>query len=145
MSDRILFMLSRIQHVLSTHVRRELNEKGIVLSPGQIGILFTLEHGAETTMGELSGALEMDNAAASRLVDKLEKQGLVERFINPDDRRQIKIRMTPKGDDQARAAKAVVKGVNTRLRDGFTIDEIAVYNRVNRAIIEKFSIKESEK
>lgn len=139
MSEKILFMLARIQHALTMHVKTELKKEGIVLSPGQIGILLALEKEKQTTMGELSRILEMDNAAASRLVDKLEKQGLVERLINPKDRRQIKIRATDKGLGQAVITKNVIKTVNLTIQDGFSKEEIETYNRVNQSIIQKFN------
>ena len=97
MQDRFLFMLSKIQNKLSSHIRRKLKEQGVVLSPGQMGILLALENEKQTTMGELSRILEIDNAAITRLVDKLEKLDFVERQINLKDRRQMLITITSSG------------------------------------------------
>ena len=140
MSDKLLFLLSRVDSRLASHLKREFRKKGIALSPGQIGILFVLESDGQTTMGYLSQRLDIDNAAISRLVDKLEKQGLVERHINPEDRRQMLIAATEAGLSQAKEAKKVANAANDKIKEGFTEKEIAVYKRVNQAILEKFKM-----
>ena len=138
MTDRLLFMLSKVQHKLTTYIRNELKQEGIALSPGQIGILLLLKQERPTTMGQLSQTLEIDNAAMTRLVDKLEKQGLVERQINPEDRRQMLISITGTGLGQAGTVKSVVNAANRKIGEGFSQDEMETFKRVNLAILEKF-------
>ena len=138
MPDKLLFLLSRVQSKLTTHVKRELKKKDIALSPGQIGILLVLERDGQTSMGHLSQTLDIDNAAISRLVDKLEKQKLVKRYINLDDRRQVLIFATEAGMNHAREAKKVANAANSKIKAGFTEKEIAIYKKVNQAILEKF-------
>jgi len=138
MPDRLLFMLSRIQNRLTSHIKNELKKEGIVLSPGQIGILLVLDRVSQTTMGNLSRALYIDNAAITRLVDKLEKQKLVERRINTDDRRQMLITITEAGLNQAIIIKKIAKAANSKIKDGFTEKEIEIYKQVNQAILKKF-------
>lgn len=138
MPDRLLFALSKIHSRLTAHFEKELKRLGIDLSPGQIGILLVLEQRGETTMGHLSRTLEIDNAAMTRLVDKLERQHLAERRINPDDRRQMLIAVTDEGLHKALAVKKMAQAANRRIEAGFSKQEMAVYKRVNQAIIEKF-------
>jgi len=138
MPDRLLFMLSRIQNRLTSHIKNELKKEGIALSPGQIGILLVLDRVSQTTMGNLSRALYIDNAAITRLVDKLEKQKLVERRINTDDRRQMLITITEAGLNQAIIIKKIAKAANSKIKDGFTEKEIEIYKQVNQAILKKF-------
>ena len=139
MPDRLLFALSKIHYRLTSHFKKELRRIGISLSPGQIGILLVLEGISETTMGLLSQTLEIDNAAITRLVDKLEKQQLVSRRVNPDDRRQMLIAITDAGMQRAVAVKKVAQAANRKIEEGFSQEDIAVYKRVNQAIIQKFN------
>ena len=139
MPDRLLFALSKIHYRLTSHFKRELKRIGIDLSPGQIGILLMLEGLGETTMGNLSRTLEIDNAAITRLVDKLEKGQLVGRRVNPDDRRQMLITISDGGLEKATAVKRVAQAANRKIEEGFSKAEMAVYKRVNQAIIQKFS------
>ncbi len=139
MPDRLLFALSKIHYRLTSHFKKELMCIGIALSPGQIGILLVLEGLNETTMGLLSQTLEIDNAAITRLVDKLEKQQLVSRRVNPNDRRQMLIAITDAGLQKALAVKKVAQAANRKIEEGFSQEDMAVYKRVNQAIIQKFS------
>ncbi len=139
MPDRLLFALSKIHYRLTSHFKKELKRIGIALSPGQIGILLVLEGLSETTMGLLSQTLEIDNAAITRLVDKLEKQQLVSRRVNPDDRRQMLIAITDAGMQKALAVKKVAQAANRKIEEGFSQEDMAVYKRVNQAIIQKFN------
>jgi len=138
-SDRLFFMLSRVQTRLSTYFKRELKKEKISLSPGQIGILLVLDRERQTTMGMLSGILESDNAAVTRLVSKLEAKDLVRRHINPDDRRQMLLNITEQGLLQAEVLKRIIEKANMIIKKGFTEEEIAIYNRVNHSMLAKFS------
>lgn len=138
MPNRLIFALTRIQNRLMAHMKKEMQKEGVVFSPGQIGILLVLENVGETSMGDLSQTLEIDNAAITRLVDKLETLQLVERKINPDDRRRIMIAATAKGLENARIVKRIAQATNRKIMDGFTEEEIATYVRMNQAIIAKF-------
>lgn len=138
MPDRLLLMLSRIQNRLTSHLKNELKKEGIFLSPGQIAILLVLDRAGQTTMGDLSQALYIDNAAITRLVDKLEKQKLVKRRINLNDRRQMLITITESGLNQAGIIKIIAKATNSKIKDGFTAKEIDIYKQVNRSILKKF-------
>jgi DNA-binding MarR family transcriptional regulator len=64
-------------------------------SPAQIRALGFLSRNKEQTVGELADAMGVTISTASGLVDKLVDNGLVERSTNPDDRRQVLIRLAP--------------------------------------------------
>jgi DNA-binding MarR family transcriptional regulator len=138
MPDRLLFMLSKIQNTLTGHFKRELKQAGLDLSPGQMGILLALKRKSEMTMGQLSQVIESDNAAVTRLVDKLEKQGFVARWINLEDRRQMLVAITEDGLAKAGIISQISRTANGRIMEGFSEEEMAVYRRVNLAILEKF-------
>lgn len=139
MDDRLLFMLSKVQHRITTHMKKELQRAGLTLSPGQVAILLLLGREKETVMGDLGKGLEMDNAAVSRLADKLETRGLVVRELNPRNRRQMLIRITDAGLEQAATLKRIAMDANNRILSGFTREEIDVYKKVNQAIIDRFT------
>ncbi len=49
------------------------------------------------TMGEVSSRLMVSNGNVTGLTDALEREGLVSRAPEPDDRRSLRIRLTPSG------------------------------------------------
>lgn len=138
MPDRYLFMMSRIQNRILRHIKQALKKQNLSLSPGQMGVILALESGAGMAMGELSRRLDMDNAALTRLVDSLEKQGAVARWINPDNRRQVRVSITEAGKRQARILIPILRGANDLVKQGFTQSEMETYKRINQAILDKF-------
>jgi DNA-binding MarR family transcriptional regulator len=75
---------------------RVANEFG--LAPGALKAMQLLEPGAELPMGALAGALFCDASNVTGLVDRLEQRGLIERRVDPADRRVKRIALTPEGE-----------------------------------------------
>jgi DNA-binding MarR family transcriptional regulator len=68
---------------------------------GQIKTLMHLYHNDPSTVSEIAAALGVGLPAASELIDRLVDDGLVERGVNPDDRRQVLVRLTAEARDFA--------------------------------------------
>ena len=66
------------------------------VSPYQMHVLFHLAQHA-VTMGELADEVNITLPSATSLVDRLVKSGWVERQQDPDDRRIIRLSVTPAG------------------------------------------------
>jgi DNA-binding MarR family transcriptional regulator len=83
-----------------------LREKGHVSA----ATLQTLEvvdhHGENARVQDLSGDIGITVGAASKVVDRLERDGLVARRPNPRDRRSSLISLTSEGSKAFRAAAA---------------------------------------
>ena len=75
----------------------------------QLAALYVLADGSTLTVGELAEAIGRSPSATSRLIDGLVRRRLVERHLEPEDRRQRTLRLTPRGHailrvvDRARA------------------------------------------
>lgn len=67
------------------------------LSEGRMGILFRLYRAGDLPLGELADDLIMTPRNVTGLVDHLERQGLVERVPDLEDRRSVKARLTKSG------------------------------------------------
>ncbi len=74
------------------------------------------------TTSELAGYTGNALPATSRIVDRMIKEGLVTREADPEDRRAVRIRLTPKGRALEPLAGFWVE-VNERLLDGFSETE----------------------
>ncbi|HSU34563.1 MAG TPA: MarR family transcriptional regulator [Propionibacteriaceae bacterium] len=55
-------------------------------------------HG-ECGQTELAGHLGLTSSASTALVDRLERQGIAERYAHPTDRRRLLVRLTDRGRD----------------------------------------------
>lgn len=80
---------------------------------GWYDILVTIRlSGGSMRMSELADLALISRSAATRLVDKIEEAGYVERHICPTDRRGMVVSLTPEGRKvQERAAPVVLRGL----------------------------------
>ena len=67
------------------------------ISMAQLHILYTLQRSGEMTMSRLAEVLNVSLSNATGLIDRIEERGYVERTRVPEDRRIVKIRVTPEG------------------------------------------------
>ncbi len=68
------------------------------LSPSQFGVLETLYHLGPLCQGEISAKLLKSTGNVTLVLDNLEKRNLVKRVRDLQDRRMVKIFLTPEGD-----------------------------------------------
>ncbi len=67
------------------------------LSSGRRGVIFRLMRCGDTALGDLAEGLDSTPRNITGLVDHLERDGLVERVPDPEDRRSVRARLTEKG------------------------------------------------
>jgi DNA-binding MarR family transcriptional regulator len=58
-------------------------------------------------MNELAGRILASKSGLTRVIDRMEETGLVERRRPPEDRRAIEVVMTPKGEQALQSARLV--------------------------------------
>ncbi len=93
LADFILFS----QREFLLNLSRELNRDNI--SFAQFFLLSYLASSKDLTMTDIARKMGHSTAAATGLVDRLEKLGYMERTHAIDDRRKVMVRVTPKGQD----------------------------------------------
>jgi DNA-binding MarR family transcriptional regulator len=90
-----------------TNFKRYMDEWD--LSPSQISALFMLHHCTKCGISDIGEHLGVTNAAASQMVERLVKQGLITRMEDPGDRRFKLIQLTQQGQS------AIEEGIRARL------------------------------
>lgn len=86
-------------HSAALHLLRRLRAEDDVLgiSPARLSALSVVVLAGPIGIGELAAAEGVAAPTMTRLVDGLERDGLVGRGPDPDDRRGVLVRATPKG------------------------------------------------
>lgn len=135
MTKSVGFQLNRARNSLVMELDGALQELDITAQ--QIGILLGLTHGVASTPYELCKILAIDTGLMTRMLDKLEKRGLLARSRSLEDRRVVNLAITDKGREVAARIPDIVPPVlNHRLRD-FTpaeFDEfLRLLNKFNNA------------
>ncbi|HEX4523469.1 MAG TPA: MarR family transcriptional regulator [Casimicrobiaceae bacterium] len=114
-------LLGQVKMELMDALDRELAPLDI--TSAQYVILVTLAEAPDSASGLCKG-VSYDPGAMTRMIDRLERKGLVRRIRCPDDRRRINLELTPEGKAvYPRLIESVVTVLNRYLR-GFSKDEI---------------------
>lgn len=130
MEQRLYYSLAKTQNSLKQYVKKVLNERGILSSPAQLGILFLLKEKNNSSMSYISNALELDNSAITRSIDRLEKLGYVRRIMNSNDRREYAIEITDEGLLQIQKAQKIIKEINSFIESKIDKERLTVFKEV---------------
>lgn len=111
----------QLVHLL-TLMRREVELRMAVLglTDAQWKPLWLLQSAQATTAIELARRMDLDAGAVTRLLDRLEGKGLVERVRSDADRRVVHLRLTAAGEAAAAQVPYVLAAVNNDLLQGFS-------------------------
>lgn len=80
---------------IEKHIAEFLAQYGVTMT--QSFILFSLLENDGSTLSEIGLRAQIDNSSLTTMVDKLEKEGLVERRLSTQDRRVVTLYLTDKG------------------------------------------------
>lgn len=111
--------LCRAAHQVEIHLRRELASSGI--EPWELELLACLRRTGppfQTTAGALQDSMQLTTGAITKRVAALERRGWVTREIDPSDRRQILVGLTPEGEQRAMSVFGTKTDTETRLLAG---------------------------
>ncbi|MCG6872051.1 MAG: MarR family transcriptional regulator [Gammaproteobacteria bacterium] len=100
--DDILRSLRRIMRAVDLYSRRLITEYG--LSGPQLLCLRQLDNPAGMLTGELARAMSLSPATVSGILDRLEAQEFLIRERQQDDKRRVRVRLTPRGRRMVRKA-----------------------------------------
>lgn len=87
---------NRLRLVIARLQRRLRQQASAGITPSQLAVLSALNRLGASTPGELATAEAVQPPSITRIVNALEENQLVERMVVSDDRRSVKLRLTPK-------------------------------------------------
>jgi DNA-binding MarR family transcriptional regulator len=117
----------RWRDILSVHARtmceidRVLHPHGLGASDFEVLDILATEsprEGDQCRVQNLVGRVHLSQSALSRLIGRLEKDGLVERSVCVEDRRGVWVSLTPKGRDLHSEVLPLQREVLARMLDG---------------------------
>jgi DNA-binding MarR family transcriptional regulator len=131
--DSVGYLLARSRTMLAKALDTALVEHNITFAQGRI--LLMLVTGKFTNAAEFARELYVDAASITRMIDRLEKRGLIVRRTNTGDRRQVNLHLTPDGEQLARQLPAIYSGVLNRSFTGFSAEEIGFLKCLLRKLL----------
>ncbi len=96
----------------------------------------------KTNTTEIAEMTNRTKSAVSQMVDKLLKKGLVEKYRNPDNHRELIIELTPKGKIVYQYHKVLDKrnyGRNLRYLTQFTTEDFQKYITISKILNSKIT------
>lgn len=92
-------------------------------------LLHLYKHGDNLRQGDLAEMLGLETTSVVRILDHLEKDELVRRESDPDDRRVKRILLTPMGADVARQAQALADDLRSHVLGNISEDDLETVTR----------------
>jgi len=134
LGESVGYLISRAKSTISNLVtQRTTAELGITSQ--QASILFMVATGKCLLAAELAREYGIDASAVTRLVDRLEKRGLLTRVRSSEDRRVVRLALTPEGQSIAGRMPAIFKGVIDGALAGFTPEEVGFLKSMLRRVL----------
>lgn len=102
-------LLKRVSDIFETNANRDLQSHGVTLS--QMKMLAFLDHTEDgsTTLKSLEAHFKVSQATIAGIAARLEKKGLVQGYIDPEDRRVKHIALSPAGRQLCGHAKSAME------------------------------------
>ena len=116
----------RAQAALAKSLDAQLEaEHGLQLSSYEVLMYLADAENERMRMCDLASSILLSRSGLTRLVDRLQREGLLERVACSDDARGAFAKLTPAGRERLRAARAThLAGVRALFLDLFTPDEL---------------------
>lgn len=125
----------RLGHLFSRWLERNIDTEWQGSGPQLMLIAILVRH-KTLTMGEAAELLDVTPRAITRLVDSLEKEGLVSRQVGPHDKRVYLISVTAKTEALAKEMMPKHEKKMSELFSIFSDEELLEYIRLNSKLAE---------
>lgn len=118
------FYITQIKQLQDRIFEKLLIENGIEISSGQGRILFVLWKEDYLTVSEISRQTSLAKNTVSIVIDGMVQKGLLERTINPENRRQTIISLTEYAKSMREKYEAVSEQMGVLFYQGFSEKEL---------------------
>lgn len=130
------YLISRVSLVVTAALKKEFASSRVErVKPAYLCVLMTLWQDDGLKVIELSKKAGLEPSTMTGLLDRMERDELVERTPDPDDRRVLRIHLTETGRQVRDAVLKVVDRVLTGVFAGILEDDISKTKKVLRQVL----------
>ena len=98
-AEAIIYLYTESRRLTKEHAQKH------GLTGPQLSVVKLLEQLGDVSLSELSDKIRAQNSTVTGIVDRMEREGLVDRRRSTEDRRVVHIRLTEKGEKLAASLK----------------------------------------
>ena len=136
LKECINFLLTTAQHTVFQYLSQRLAPYDI--TPSQYCILNCLWINDGTCLPrQIAELLCLETSTVSGILDRMQKKDLIDRVINPENRREILVMITPKGEALKAPVLKIIDEVNEEVLKDFSPKGTEFIRKSLRQIAEK--------
>lgn len=124
----INFVLTRAQQSVHQLFKAEVAPFGV--TPGQYAVLQCLWDENGQTAKQIADRLGLDASTVTGILDRMEQKGLIEKRVDPKDRRALKVLLTPKGEGLKDPLNEAIDSANRKALQGLSEEESETLRRI---------------
>ncbi|MDD3310520.1 MarR family transcriptional regulator [Pseudodesulfovibrio sp.] len=134
-NDLFYCQLSRFHRLYDRALRSRLAPYDV--NPGYLAVLQHLWLADDVTQTELKGQLDVEQATLSNTLRRMERDGLILRTPNPEDRRHHAITLTEKGRTSHRLVVEAIEDLRRTVHQGLTVNDRRYFKRIMRQMTDQ--------
>jgi DNA-binding MarR family transcriptional regulator len=127
-ADFLCFRIGALSRKIYRRYNTMYDRYGITV--GQSFILLDLLIHESSSVKDIAHRVQLDSPAITGFVDRLMKEELVERSVDPSDRRSLRIRLTTKGRGLAEDIAPLADTFNEQMKQALSPEDFKAFERV---------------
>lgn len=127
-------LIPRIARAMARWGDKHFQPLGLAIA--QMPVLAALKDGDALSQKELIRLAQIEQPTMAQLLTRMERDGLIERTTDPEDKRSTLIRLTPSAMDRLPMVRHFLIEGNAEALKGFTAKEIATLNKLLMRVFE---------
>ena len=136
LQDVIFYSLESALKAYRRFAQARLSAAGIDITIDQWLVLKTIHESADVTLQQVGTAVFKDFASITRIVQLLERKGLLRRKAHPTDGRRSELVLTRSGESVVRRVEPIVQANRRQALDGIDAEQVAGLRAVLTRIME---------
>ncbi len=135
-TDCPYYLVSRATLAVTAELRRGLGEAGVgQVRASYLGVLMALWRQDDLQVGELGRRAGLEPSTMTGLLDRMGRDGLLERQADPSDRRALRVRLTSRGWALRAPVMTTVEGTLQRVLRDIPADQLQAAKSALRQIL----------
>lgn len=130
--DCICFQLGAISRKITRYYKDRLSPLG--LTHGQFFMLVALFEEDGALPSRLADKAALDRPTTTGLLDRLERDGWIERRLDASDRRTLRVHLTPRALQERSRILSIYEDINGRFLERFSKQEWELFQRLLRRL-----------
>jgi DNA-binding MarR family transcriptional regulator len=136
LQDVIFYSLESATKAYRRFAQARLYAAGVDITIDQWLVLKTIHESTDVTLQQIGGAVFKDFASVTRIVQLLERKGLLRRKPHPDDGRRSEFVLTRSGASVVRTVEPIARANRREALDGIDAEQVAQLRAALKRIME---------